>query len=215
MDMQQIISGPLVPETMTHAIEVAGFNLDWLLSAGLGIAILMFFVKEGWEWVKKRQDNNRKMQVYKRVIAQECAYLRTYSSHLHMISENVRPVAAGYEVITEPSGRKRLIILNEMGRRQSSIALPSVGTSNVERLIIETGYIDPKFSESVSILVDVIFEMSALRDKIIDSASPSFAASKAIEMEFLWTKTKNQTSYWMNQLNIIIDKCEYKGKPKK
>jgi len=132
-----------------------------------------------------------------------------------MISENVRPVAAGYEVITEPSGRKRLIILNEMGRKQSSIALPSVSTSNVERLIIETGYIDPKFSESVSILVDLIFEMSAVRDQIIDSASPSFAASKAIEMEFLWVKTNKQTQYWMDQLNIIIDKCEYKGKPKK
>ncbi|MBM7323866.1 hypothetical protein JS562_12170 [Agrobacterium sp. S2] len=178
MDIEPIISGPLVPETMTHAVEVGGFNFDWALSAGLWTAILMFLVREIVEWFKKNRDRKRKLEVYRSAVKYHINRNSTAVTKYNIFVQYIEAVPDAYTIEKAASGRllvkpkqpkgpiKTRTISGRM--RLMELEMPNFDPAGLDKLTNEIGMLEPKYGDSIRDAVACLYEAKEYMDKFID-----------------------------------------------
>lgn len=137
-------------------------------------AIILFLVKEALEWRRRKKADNRKIRVYKMILAHECERIHWFIKSMRNMALHVRRAEGGYIVRSDASGRIRFVHKRTMVEEGSSSMLPNVNESAFEKYAIEVAYLDEQLAQKVRAAVQAALTLKHVRASVIDYADPDY-----------------------------------------
>ncbi|WCK66819.1 hypothetical protein [Agrobacterium tumefaciens] len=151
------------------SFDVAFLNT---LPAAVYAAIILFLLKEGLEWRRRTKADQRKLKVYKQVLAAECERYLWIIKTIQSMKRRVDKRPGAYRIDTDASGRQFFTTLDENGDEVGGSMLPNVRVESIEELAANVAYVDEGLATSVGNALDAALELKHLRDSILDNQNP-------------------------------------------
>ncbi|MBX5293089.1 hypothetical protein HJB96_09050 [Rhizobium sp. NLR15a] len=174
-------------------------------------AILLFLIKEGLEWNRRKRADKRKLSVFRRMLAYECERNNWFIKSLQSDAKKVRPERKAYLIKTDGSGRQRFVFLGRDGTEGISGIFPLVHRTTFEKLAIEVGYVDPKLADKVSKALDAALELEHIRNSIIDYAPGSEEYQYDEFYQAFWNYVRRRLKGNHDDLSLLYLACTGRG----
>jgi hypothetical protein len=130
-------------------------------------AIGLFLIKECLEYRRRKTAQQKKLTVYKKLIAQECERNNWFIKSVSRIGQTVEKRPNAYRVEKQKSGILRLLYVVDGEGRGSGI-LPEVYRSKIEAMAKDVAELDPDLFEKIDNALDSISDLAHVRSSIID-----------------------------------------------
>ncbi|OYR11194.1 hypothetical protein CEV32_1492 [Brucella rhizosphaerae] len=85
--------------------------------------------------------------------------------------------------------------------------LPTISTSTLEKLVFDVGAIDPRFSESISGVLEVALGMTDSLDFIIDNSVLLNNEENNLKIKTMWTLISHRANGWKDKVESMAKKC--------
>jgi hypothetical protein len=154
--------------------------VDWLtqfLPITVIAAVLLFFVKEVIEAVRRRNANARRKRAFRTLLARECELNHwTYMVLHELLSDIRRDLKAGnrteYQAREDGSGAKIFkMVKHERNTLSTERPLPPVQTRLMDNVMLEVATIDGSLFTLLEVAFDEVNQMGHVRDSLMSNVT--------------------------------------------
>lgn len=186
------------------AVNLAALNT---VPVAVYSAIILFLVKEALEWRRRKRADDRKIRVYKMVLAHECERIHWFVKSMKDKALHVRRAQGGYTVRSDESGRIRFVNMRTTVEEGSSSMLPNVHEAAFEKYAIEVAYLDEQFAQKVRAAVQAALTLKHIRASVIDYADPEYEYASDGFYSAFWSYVDRELEATFEQVADLYMAC--------
>lgn len=187
-------------------------NFETILPPTVIVAVVIFFIKEAIELIRKFRARRRKIKAYKKILAEELE--RNYwtwkslrSSIVGLQRYRARHPGFSHQVVVAASGAQRLETRDEEGTLSSGSNLPSSSRSSFERILVGLAEEDENLYSLASDAYDEITEIAHVRASLMNEITEEDSSHLDTFLEYA-VETLDSA---INPIRSLYSKCTGKN----